>query len=70
MYVDLKKAFDTASHEFSPLRLSPFTVCFFGLLLFFTYIIDLNKTIKYSDVPRFAADTNLPLSDKLLKKDK
>ena len=39
-----------------------------GPLLFPIYINDLNKAIKYSDVHHFAHDTNLLLSDKLLKK--
>ena len=39
-----------------------------GPLLFLIYINDLNKAIKYSDVHRFADDTNLIMSDKSLKK--
>ena len=39
-----------------------------GPLLFLIYINDVNKTIKYSDVHHFTDDTNLLLSNKLLKK--
>ena len=39
-----------------------------GLLIFLIYINDLNKAINYSDVHHFADDTNLLVSDKLLKK--
>ena len=39
-----------------------------GPLMFPIYINDLNKAIKYCDVHHFAHDTNLLLSDKLLKK--
>ena len=37
-------------------------------LLFLIYINDFNKVIKYSDEHHFADDTNVLLSDKLLKK--
>ena len=39
-----------------------------GLLLFLIYINDVNKAINYCDAHHFADDTNLLLSDELLKK--